>query len=367
VYGCGSRRIRFSESKIIGLARQLRGNNEANPHPRAARSAEKEGTMNARESITVDVVAVEQLTPLIKRFTFALPDGAPLPPFSGGAHVLVSMQDGEQWHHNAYSLLSSPHDTRQYQIAVRREEASRGGSAFMHDKVAAGTRLAIGSPANLFELAREAKRHVFIAGGIGITPFLAQLAEHGPDTGNAFEFELHYAYRSPEHGAFVEELKSGPHAANVHSYVDSEGQRLDLLKLFKNLPADAHVYVCGPQGLNDAVHANAALLGWPKAQLHAEQFAATDVNGKAFTVVLAKSGIELEVAEDETILKAIERAGVTVESLCREGVCGTCEVAILEGEADHRDQYLDDDEKAAQKTILLCVSRSRTPRLVIDL
>jgi carnitine monooxygenase subunit len=336
-----------------------------NPHPLLfPDSAVKEVNMNARESITVDVVAVEQLTPLIKRFTLALPDGAPMPSFSGGAHVLVSMQDGEAWHHNAYSLLSSPHDTRQYQIAVRREEASRGGSAFMHDKVAAGTRLAIGSPANLFELAKGPKRHVFIAGGIGITPFLAQLAEHRPED---VHLELHYAYRSPEHGAFVDELKSGPHAANVHCYVDSEGQKLDLFKLFHELPADAHVYVCGPQGLNDAVYANAALLGWPKAQLHSEQFAATDTGGKAFTVVLAKSGIELEVGEDETILKAIERAGVTVESLCREGVCGTCEVPILEGEADHRDQYLDDDEKAAQKTILLCVSRSRTPRLVIDL
>lgn len=321
--------------------------------------------MNARESIFVDVVAVETLTPLIKRFTLALPDGAPLPPFSGGAHVLVSMQNGERWHHNAYSLLSSPHDTRQYQIAVRREEASRGGSAFMHEHVAAGTRLAIGSPANLFELARNARRHVFIAGGIGITPFLAQLAEHAP--GGDVELKLHYAYRSPEHGAFVDELKAGPHAANVHTYVDSLGERLDLMRLFKTLPADAHVYVCGPQGLNDAVYANAALLGWPKSQLHAEQFAATDTAGQAFTVVLARSGIALEVPEDTTILQAIERAGVTIDSLCREGVCGTCEVAILEGEADHRDQYLDDDEKAAQKTILLCVSRARTPRLVIDL
>ena len=320
--------------------------------------------MNARESITVDVVAIEQLTPLIKRLTLALPDGAALPPFSGGAHVLVSMQDGEAWYHNAYSLLSSPHDTRHYQIAVRREESSRGGSAFMHDKVTVGSRLAIGSPANLFELQRNARRHVFIAGGIGITPFLAQLAEHTPAD---FELELHYAYRSPEHSAFVDELKAGAHAANVHCYVDSLGQRLDLLKLFKSLPPDAHVYVCGPQGLNDAVYANAALLGWPKSQLHSEQFSATDTTGRAFTVVLARSGIELEVAEDVTILQAIERAGVTIESLCREGVCGTCEVPLLEGVADHRDQYLDDDEKVAQKTILLCVSRSRTPRLVIDL
>jgi carnitine monooxygenase subunit len=320
--------------------------------------------MNARESITVDVVDIEQLTPLIKRFTLTLPDAIPLPPFSGGAHVLVSMQDGSNWHHNAYSLLSSPLDTRQYQIAVRREEASRGGSAFMHERVRVGSQLTIGSPANLFELARGARHHVFIAGGIGITPFLAQLAEHAP---GEFELELHYAYRSPEHGAFVEEIRHCPHAANVHCYADSEGQRLNLPELFKRLPPDAHVYVCGPQELNDAVYANATLLGWPKAQLHSEQFAASNTAGRAFTVVLAKSGITLEVSEDETILKAIERAGVTIPSLCREGVCGTCEVKILEGEADHRDQYLDDDEKAAQKTILLCVSRARTPHLVIDL
>lgn len=326
--------------------------------------------MNARESITVEVVAIETLTPLIKRFTLALPDGAPLPPFSGGAHILVSMQDGDAWHHNAYSLLGSPHDTRQYQIAVRREEASRGGSAFMHEQADVGARLAIGTPANLFELARGAKRHVFIAGGIGITPFLAQLAEHADKPADDFELELHYAFRSPEHGAFVSELQAGPHAQQVHCYADSAGQRLDLLRLFKRLQSekpDAHVYVCGPQGLYDAVYANAALLGWPKAQLHSEQFAATETAGKAFTVVLAKSGIEVEVGEDETMLKAIERAGVSIDSLCREGVCGTCEVPILEGRADHRDQYLDDDEKAAQKTVLLCVSRALTPRLVIDL
>ncbi|CAG9264245.1 carnitine monooxygenase subunit YeaX [Paraburkholderia unamae] len=320
--------------------------------------------MNARESITVNVVAIEQLTPLIKRFTLALPDGAALPAFHGGAHVLVSMQDGARWYHNAYSLLSSPHDTRCYQIAVRREEASRGGSVFMHDKVSVGSQLAISTPANLFELARGTRRHVFIAGGIGVTPFLAQLAEHPP---GEYDLELHYAYRSPEHGAFVEELKSGPHAGEVHCYAYSEGSRLDLLPLFANLPPDAHVYVCGPQSLNDAVYETAGMLGWPTAQLHSEQFAATNTDGRAFTVVLARSGVELTVGEDETILKAIERAGLSVPSLCREGVCGTCEVAILEGEADHRDQYLDDAEKAAQKTILVCASRSRTPRLVIDL
>ncbi|QGZ66710.1 PDR/VanB family oxidoreductase [Paraburkholderia acidisoli] len=323
--------------------------------------------MNARESMTVDVVGVETLTPLIKRYTLALPDGAPLPSFTGGAHVLVSMQDGDVWHHNAYSLLGSPHDTRRYQIAVRREAVSRGGSAFMHEQVRVGTRLAIGTPANLFELARDARDHVFIAGGIGITPFLAHLAEHATSD---LDLELHYAYRSPEHGAFVSELREHPRAAHVHCYADSAGPRLDLLELFKRLQRErpaAHVYVCGPQGLNDAVYANAALLGWPKAQLHSEQFAATDTAGQAFTVVLAKSGLEVTVGEDETILKAIERAGVSVESLCREGVCGTCEVPILEGRADHRDQYLDEDEKAAQKTVLLCVSRALTPRLVIDL
>jgi len=286
---------------------------------------------NTYEMFSVRVTDVEQATPLIKRFTLAREDGAAMPAFTGGSHVIVQMQgaDGSQFS-NAYSLMSDPRDTRSYQIGVRLEEQSKGGSAFMHQQVEVGTRLTISSPNNLFALDPSAGRHVLIAGGIGITPFLAQLHEL---EGGSTDYELHYAFRAPEHGAFQDQLANGPHAALI-----------------------------------DAVIACAAQAGIAEQRVHWEQFAATPVTGSAFTVVLAQSGVELQVEEGMTILQAIEKSkAAKVECLCREGVCGTCETAILEGEAEHYDQYLSDEEKAAQQSIMLCVSRARTARLVLDL
>lgn len=321
---------------------------------------------NKYEMFSVQVTAVEQATPLIKRFTLAREDGAPMPAFTGGSHVIVQMQgaDGRQFS-NAYSLMSDPRDTRSYQIGVRLEEQSKGGSAFMHQQVEVGSVLTISSPNNLFALDPSAGRHVLIAGGIGITPFLAQL--HELEAGST-AYELHYAFRSPEHGAFQAELNSGPHAANTQFYIDSLERKLDLATLFAGLDDAAHVYVCGPKPLIDAVIATAASLGIAEQRVHWEQFAAAPVTGAAFTVVLARSGQELQVEEGMTILQAIEKSkAAKVECLCREGVCGTCETMILEGEAEHFDQYLSDEEKASQQSMMLCVSRARTARLVLDL
>lgn len=321
---------------------------------------------NNYEMIAARVTAVEQVTPLIKRFTLVRQDGQPLPTFTGGSHVIVQMQgaDGRRFS-NAYSLMSDPADTRAYQIGVRLEEQSKGGSAFMHNQVEVGTELTISTPNNLFALDPSAGRHVLIAGGIGITPFLAQLYEL---QAQGAAYELHYAFRAPEHGAFQTELSAGPHAEHVQLYIDSLGRMLDLRQLFSGLAADAHVYVCGPKPLIDAVIATARDLGIADARVHWEQFAATPASGGAFTVVLAKSGTELRVEEGVTILQAIEKTTtVEVECLCREGVCGTCETRILEGEAEHFDQYLSDDEKASQRTMMLCVSRARGERLVLDL
>lgn len=321
---------------------------------------------NAYTMFEVRVSAVEQATPLIKRFTLVREDGQPLPAFTGGSHVIVQMQaaDGSQFS-NAYSLLSDPRQLDSYQIAVRLEEQSKGGSAFMHQQVGEGSRLTISTPNNLFALAPDAGRHVLVAGGIGITPFMAQLHEL---EGGKVPYQLHYAFRSPEHGAFRDELCNGPHAGQVQLHVDSQGTRLDLKALLADLPADAHVYVCGPQALNDALVEEAARAGIAPQRVHREQFAAATSSGGAFTLVLARSGRELQVEAGQTILQAIENVkAASVDCLCREGVCGTCETAILEGEAEHLDQYLSDDEKAAQKTLMVCVSRARGERLVLDL
>lgn len=324
--------------------------------------------VNKYEMFAVKVLGVEQETPLIKRFTLAREDGSALPAFTGGSHIIVQMReaDGRQ-HSNAYSLMSDPSDTRQYQIGVRLEEQSRGGSAFMHRQVEVGSELTISTPNNLFALDRGARRHVLIAGGIGITPFLAQLNElRGSDA----QYELHYAFRSPEHGAFSRDLMDGPHAGSTRLYIDSEGKMLDIQALLADLDDAAHVYVCGPRPLIDAVIETARQLGIADSRVHWEQFAAPTPSGSqgAFSVTLARSGRELWVEEGMSILKAIENAkAATVECLCREGVCGTCETQILQGEAEHLDQYLSDEEKAAQKTMMICVSRARGASLVLDL
>ncbi|PLP95188.1 ferredoxin--NADP(+) reductase [Pseudomonas sp. FFUP_PS_473] len=321
---------------------------------------------NPYEMFNVRVTAVEQATPLIKRFTLARDDGAAMPAFTGGSHIIVQMQgaDGSQFS-NAYSLMSDPRDTRSYQIGVRLEEQSKGGSAFMHQQVEVGSTLTISSPNNLFALDPTAGRHVLIAGGIGITPFLAQLHElEGGDT----DYELHYAFRSPEHGAFQDDLSSGPHAGRTRFYIDSLERKLDLAALCAGLTDDAHLYVCGPKPLIDAVIATAAKAGIAEQRVHWEQFAATPATGAAFTVVLARSGQELLVEEGMTILQAIQKSkAANVECLCREGVCGTCETRIIDGEAEHFDQYLSDEEKAAQQSLMVCVSRAKSARLVLDL
>jgi len=317
---------------------------------------------NSYEMFSVRVTAVEQATPQIKRFTLARTDGQPMPAFTGGSHVIVKMAGGLS---NAYSLMSDPRDLDHYQIGVRLEEQSKGGSAFMHQQVEVGSELTISTPNNLFELDPTAGRHVLIAGGIGITPFLSQLHEL---EGGTVPYELHYVFRSPEHGAFRSELAGSPHAANVRFYVDSEERRLDLSVLLGSLAANDHVYVCGPKPLIDAVIEGAKKAGIADARVHFEQFAAAPASGGAFNLVLGRSGRELRVEEGMTIIQAIENVkAAQVDCLCREGVCGTCETRILEGEVEHFDQYLSDEEKASQQTLMLCVSRARGERLVIDL
>jgi len=312
----------------------------------------------------VRVTAVESITPLVKCFTLQHKDGVPLPAFSAGSHIIVQMQDNNgRYFSNAYSLISDPLVTDYYQIAVRLEEPSKGGSVFMHQQVVVDTELSITAPNNLFPVHPQAKKHLLIAGGIGITPFLAQLYELNRQNAS---HELHYAFRSGEHAAFQNGLNKS--TSPVYFYNGEQGQRLDLTALLTGLSEGTHIYVCGPQSLTNDVLATAEHLGIAKSCLHKEQFVASKGSDGAFTVVLARSGCELQVEAGVSILQAIEHSNVAeVECLCREGVCGTCETTILDGQAEHLDQYLTDEEKASGKTLMICVSRSRSERLVLDL
>lgn len=314
------------------------------------------------QMIPAFVSQVEQLTPLIKRFSFKRQDGENFPAFSGGSHVIVKMNDKLS---NAYSLMSNAQDLSTYQVCVRKDAEGKGGSVFMHEQCIDGFQLHISSPKNLFALSATGEKHILIAGGIGITPFLPQMDELAA---RGAQYELHYAFRSPEHAALWDELQQSQHAAHVFSYVDSEGRHLDLDTLIAQQVKGTHVYVCGPKPMIDAVIETCNRHRMRDEYIHWEQFAANaPENGESFTVILAKSNQRIEVMADQTILQAIEALNVDVECLCREGVCGTCETAILQGEAEHFDQYLDDDEKAAQQSMMICVSRAKGKEITLDL
>jgi ferredoxin-NADP reductase len=320
--------------------------------------------VNDAQTLTVEVAAVDQVTPLIKHFKLASADGGALPAFSGGSHIIVVMRGAARMHRNPYSLLSSPRELDHYEIGVRRMEESRGGSHFMHDQVRVGSRLEIAHPVNLFALDKIARKHVLIAGGIGITPFLAQLEDLHD---GAVPYELHYSVRSPEHAAFLTRLRESE-GEKVCMYYDSENQAVDFDGLLSNQPLGTHVYVCGPAGLINKVVATAKACGWPDSHVHWEQFSAPPV-GDAFDVFLSRSRLTVHVPHDQSLMESIEAAGVEVPYLCRGGVCGYCQTRVLEldGELLHNDHFLSDAEKAKGNSIMPCVSRARCKSLVLDL
>ncbi len=320
--------------------------------------------MSSAQTLAVEVAAVEQVTPLIKHFTLVAAAGGALPAFSGGSHIIVVMHAPLRVHRNPYSLLGSPRNLDRYEIGVRHMENSRGGSQFMHDTVRVGTRLDIAHPVNLFALDKIARKHVLIAGGIGITPFLAQLEDlHGA----AVPYEMHYAVRSAAHAAFLNRLRERA-GDRLTLYDDSAHQTIDFDRLLSSQPLGTHVYVCGPAGLIRRVMDSAHVWGWPDSHIHAEQFAAPPV-GDAFDVFLGRTRKTVHVPRDRSLLESLEAAGIEVPYLCRGGVCGYCRTRItqLEGELVHNDHFLSDAERAARTSIMPCVSRAQCKTLVLDL
>ena len=319
--------------------------------------------MSVNPMLDVTVSDVVEVNSLIKRFHFELPDGSPLPAFSGGAHIVIEMQDGDQLRRTPYSLMSSPQDTSDYQISIRRDDEGRGGSLFMHREVKPGMQMRISPPTNLFALDKRSGKQLMIAGGIGITPFLAQTAQMVACGG---AFELHYGVRSRELGAYIDELKASI-GHRLHTYIGDEDQNIDFDGLLSSQPAGTHVYVCGPAPMIDHVLARAKANGWPDSHVHYEHFAKAPA-GEPFFVELKASGKTVEVGENQSLLEAMEAAGVDAPYLCRGGACGHCETDVVEvdGELQHEDHWLEDDEKASGKKIMPCVSRFCGKRLVID-
>lgn len=319
--------------------------------------------MSGAEKINVTVTDIVPLNDLVTRFAFKPVDGGLLPTFSGGAHTVVEMRDGDITRLNPYSLMSDPMDQSTYTISVRRDDEGRGGSRFMHSQVKLGDEMVISYPVNLFSLDLRARKHLFLAGGIGITPFLAQIKQLERFNGH---WELHYACRSKALGSYVDEL-TDHHPNETHVYFDDQDQAIDLKALLDGQPLGTHVYVCGPKGMIDWVRKTATDEGWPLEAIHYEEFLAPQ-SGKPFQVKLAISNKVIQVGEDESLLEAMEREGVDAPYLCRGGACGQCETRVIDyaGNFIHRDHWLDDAEHSSGEKIMPCVSRFEGQTLVLD-
>ncbi len=318
-------------------------------------------TPTAAAPMRLEVHSAAQAAADIFVFELRHPQGFDLPEFAAGAHLTVRSPNGSL---RKYSLCNDPGERDRYVIAVRRDPGGRGGSVDLVDHVRAGDTLEASPPHNAFELAPRAPSFILIAGGIGITPILCMARKLNAE---GRPYKLYYCTRSPEATAFRDELEGDAFKGRVvihHDGGDAE-KSLDLWPILEK-PTKAHVYCCGPRPLLEAVR---DMTGhWPGSAIHFESFldaaAARKPEDRAFTVVLANSGARIEVAPGASILEAMRSRGYDAPSSCESGTCGTCRTRLISGEADHRDLVLIDEEKAGQ--IMICVSRARSPEIVID-
>lgn len=323
--------------------------------------------MSVTEWLDLKVVDVRAETPAIRSLRLERPDGAPLPAWSPGAHVRVRLPDGDT---RCYSLINDaadPSATRAptfYRLGVRLEDPSNGGSSYMH-ALQAGDAIALSAPSNEFALEDPTGPVVLVAGGIGVTPIIgmaAHLVAAGAD------FRLFYCGRSRDQMAFVDDILAMA-GDRVILHCDDANGLFDLVGLMQALTQDEPLYLCGPRAMIDAAIAEAARLGWAPGRLHFEIFApAPPRDGdQPFEVELRASQKVLTIPADKTILDVMIEAGVDPLYDCKRGECGICQASVIEGVPDHRDYILTEAERDGRKLMQICVSRAKTPRLVLDL
>ena len=298
----------------------------------------------------------------IRSYELVQPDGSELPAFTPGAHVKVQAPNGAL---RKYSLCNDPAERHRYVITVKRDAAGQGGSVSMHEQAREGDTLPTSLPDNAFPLVANAKSYLFIAGGIGITPILSMIRSFGELA--PAPWKLIYLTRSAQATAFADELTAAELRRNVkvhHSHGDP-ARAFDLWPALEK-PNAGHVYCCGPRRLMESVR---DMTGhWSPGNVHFESFAeggGVKPDDRPFHVDLARSGTSFEVPVGKSILSTMREHGCNAASSCESGTCGTCRTTLLEGEADHRDMVLMPEEMERQ--IMICVSRAKSPRLVLDL
>ena len=320
----------------------------------------------SRQTVTRPVV-VERITratddTLLLRLVAA--NGQALPRWSPGAHVDIECGSAEL--SRQYSLCGDPAELHAYQIAVLRDPESRGGSAWLHDRLQVGDRLRLRGPRNHFRFDESGGQAIFIAGGIGITP-IAAMARRARELG--MDYVIHYSGRSRASMALLHALQA-EHGARLHLYAKDEGRRADLPALLAAPKAGARIYACGPARMLSALQTDTA--HWPEGTLRIEHFQAEPprldpAREHAFEIELKDSGITLQVPADQTVLSALQGANIDVQCDCTEGLCGSCEVRVLGGDIDHRDLVLTPAERARQDRMMACCSRAVGGKLVLEL
>jgi ferredoxin-NADP reductase len=318
----------------------------------------------AKDSISRSVIVKSKISEGddLWRFILTTPNGNALPAWTPGAHVdLIS-----NGFRRKYSLCGAPEDHGTLQVVIQRESQSRGGSRYFCDSLEVGQVLQLSGPKNLFKLDETAQRFILIAGGIGITPVIA-MADRLKQLGKSYE--VHYAGRSRNTMAFLNRIQKD-HGKNLYLYIKAEGRRMALSSTLAGVHADTRVYACGPNRLIEELESLSEQ--WPEDTLHFEHFSADGSSldpskEHSFIAYLKDSNIEVDVAADSTLLQALQSAGFDVPCDCNEGLCGTCEVSVIDGEVDHRDKVLTKAERATNKRMLACCSRASNEKIILAL
>jgi vanillate O-demethylase ferredoxin subunit len=316
-------------------------------------------------SIRVRVQSISFEAKDVWSFVLSALDGAPLPPFEPGAHIDVEIAPGLE---RSYSLSSTKVDGS-YRITVAKDANSTGGSKHLHEQMRPGMIINISLPRNNFELAEDAPLSVFIAGGIGVTPFLPMAARLNA---RSRAWRMHYCVRTKDRAGLLQELMTlaSEGEGTVLPNFDEEpgGAMLDLNRVIGALGPHDHVYCCGPAGMLDAFRKACKAHDFADEQVHFEYFSSTTeaATEGGYEVVLAKSGLTLKVAPGQTILHAMLAAGVDVPYSCEDGICGTCETTVLAGTPDHRDMILSERERQRGNRMMICCSGSKTATITLD-
>jgi ferredoxin-NADP reductase len=302
----------------------------------------------------------------VLEFELRHPSGATLPPHTSGAHIDLDLGSGLV---RSYSLCNAPADVHRYIVAVGLDANSRGGARFLHEKARVGSLIPVSSPRNSFPLVEEASHTALIAGGIGITP-LWSMAQRLSELDRSWE--IFYAARSRRTAAYAHELEELARRSNakVHFHFDDdEGRPADLDQVLARIDPSAHAYCCGPAPMIEAFR-TAALDRLQEHHVHVEFFKAAapiERTGESFSVRLNRTGRVLPVEAQQSILDVLLDAGVDVPYSCMEGICGSCQIPVLQGVPDHRDSVLSNRQRAANEVVIACCSRSKSDLLVLDL